>query len=230
MKIGEVVFMKKGQISTSMMCSKLECLNLTLKLFEEEHIDYLHIDVMDGEFVPNLGLGVDYIRGLRKMCSIPLDLHLMINKPELKLSWFELHEKDIVSIHYESTNQIKVALDFLKSYKCKRFIAISPQTDISVVEDILDDIDGINVLFVNPGFAGQNLVPNAIERFIKLKKLLLSKNREDILLQVDGNITFSRANELHKLGANIFVAGSSSIFTKEEEYKKNILKFRKEIQ
>lgn len=222
--------MLKGKISTSMMCSKLECLNKTLRLFEKEHIDFLHIDVMDGEFVPNLGLGIDYIRGLRKMCSIPLDLHLMINKPESKLSWFELQENDIVSVHYESSDQIKTALNLLKPYKCKRFIAISPATDISVIENILDYIDGINVLFVNPGFAGQLSVPNSIQKFIKLKELLLSKGRDDILLEVDGNITFSRAKELYDLGANIFVAGSSSIFTNEEDYQKNIQNFRKIIQ
>ena len=95
--------MRKSQISASMMCSNLVDLQATIDVFEKEKVEYLHIDVMDGEFVPNFGLGVDYIRGLRELTSIPLDLHLMIKDPEYKLPWIGIHKEDIVTIHYEST-------------------------------------------------------------------------------------------------------------------------------
>ena len=97
--------MRKSQISASMMCSNLVDLQAAIDVFEKEKVEYLHIDVMDGEFVPNFGLGVDYIRGLRELTSIPLDLHLMIKDPEYKLPWIGIHKEDIVTIHYESTFQ-----------------------------------------------------------------------------------------------------------------------------
>ena len=103
-----------------MMCSNLVDLQATIDVFEKEKVEYLHIDVMDGEFVPNFGLGVDYIRGLRELTSIPLDLHLMIKDPEYKLPWIGIHKEDIVTIHYESTFQVQRALDYLVPYGCKR--------------------------------------------------------------------------------------------------------------
>ena len=142
--------MPKGMISASMMCADLVNLRETIRIFEKAEIDYLHIDVMDGEFVPNFGLGVDYIRGLRNLTYIPLDLHLMIRAPEYKLQWIGIQESDIVSIHYESTNQVQRALDWLEPFHCKRFLAINPATPIYVLEEVLDYIDGINLLMVNP--------------------------------------------------------------------------------
>ena len=103
--------MNNGKISASMMCSNLVDLKNTIEIFEKEKIEYLHIDMMDGDFVPNFGLGVDYIRSLRELTSIPLDLHLMINNPEYKLDWIGIHNDDIVSIHYESTAQVQRVID-----------------------------------------------------------------------------------------------------------------------
>ena len=135
--------MKKGQISASMMCSDLIDLKETVKIFERENIEYLHIDMMDGNFVPNFGLGVDYIRGLRKLTNIPLDLHLMIKDPEYKLQWIGIKETDIVSIHYESSFQVQRVLDWLLPFGCKRFLAINPATPINALEEVLDYIQTI---------------------------------------------------------------------------------------
>ena len=166
-----------GKISASMMCSDLVHLKDTIKVFEEERIDYLHIDVMDGEFVPNFGLGVDYIRGLRELTNIPLDLHLMVLNPEYKLQWLGIQNTDIVSIHYESTYQVQRALDWLKPFGCKCFLAINPATPVYVLEEVLDYIDGINLLMVNPGFAGQSIVPSTIKKAEKLNSFLNSQNK-----------------------------------------------------
>ena len=144
-----------GAISASMMCSNLVDLSEAISIFERNKIEYLHIDVMDGDFVPNYGLGVDYIRGLRELTKIPLDIHLMVNNPEYKLGYLDLKNTDIVSIHYESTRQLQRAIDNTKKYGCKCFLAINPSTPINVLEEVLDYIDGINMLMVNPGFAGQ---------------------------------------------------------------------------
>lgn len=181
--------MRKSEISASMMCSDLVNLKQTIHIFEEQKIEYLHIDVMDGEFVPNIGLGVDYIKSLRKLTSIPLDLHLMIREPEYKLSWIGIEKTDIVSVHYESTYQVQRMLDRLNSFGCKKFLAINPATPIWVLEEVLDYIDGINLLMVNPGFAGQRIVTSTIKKAEKLQHFLQERNKGNIILQVDGNIT-----------------------------------------
>ena len=222
--------MKKSKISASMMCANLTDLKETIQIFEDEKVEYLHIDVMDGEFVPNFGLGVDYIRGLRELTDIPLDIHLMIKDPEYKLQWIGIRETDIVSIHYESTYQVQRVLDWLAPYHCKRFLAINPATPIYVLEEVLDHIDGINLLMVNPGFAGQTIVPSTLEKARKLRAFLIEHNKENIIVEVDGNITPDNGNKLKKLGASIFVAGTSSIFHGDiAGYNNNINEFRKAI-
>ena len=210
-----------------MMCSDLIDLKETLKVFEEKGVEYLHIDMMDGTFVPNFGLGVDYIRGLRKLTNIPLDLHLMIKDPEYKFQWIGIKDTDIVSIHYESTFQVQRALDYLQPYGCKRFLAINPATPVYVLEEVLDYIDGINLLMVNPGFAGQKIVPSTMRKARKVVELLKNSNHHDVIVEVDGNITIENAEKLKEIGASIFVAGSSSIFKGDiSQYENNVVKFR----
>lgn len=223
--------MHNPQISASMMCSDLIDLRETIDIFEKTGIERLHIDMMDGNFVPNFGLGVDYIRGLRKLTSIPLDIHLMVKEPEYKLQWIGIKSSDIVSIHYESSFQVQRVLDWLKPYGCKRFLAINPATPVSSLEEVLDYIDGINLLMVNPGFAGQKIVPSTIKKAEKVVKLLKEANREDIIVEVDGNITPDNARLLRGIGASMFVAGTSAIFKGDvKKYKENILSFRKYIE
>ena len=220
----------KEMISASMMCADLVNLKDVIRTFEEENVEYLHIDVMDGEFVPNFGLGVDYIRGLRNLTNIPLDIHLMILNPEYKLQWIGIKETDIVSIHYESTYQVQRALDWLLPFGCKRFLAINPATPVNVLEEVLDYIDGINLLMVNPGFAGQKIVPSTLRKAEKLRAFLDERGRQDIILEVDGNITPEHGALLRKSGASIFVCGSSSIFCGDPiNYKKNIRNFRNAV-
>lgn len=219
-----------SKISASMMCSDLIDVRETIAIFEKEGVEYLHIDVMDGTFVPNFGLGVDYIRGLRKLTDIPLDLHLMIKDPEYKLQWIGIKDTDIVSIHYESSFQVQRALDWLALYGCKRFLAINPATPINALEEVLDYIDGINLLMVNPGFAGQKIIPSTIKKVQKVVNMLNQADRRDIIIEVDGNITCENAAKLRKIGASIFVAGTSSIFKGVlDEYSDNIKALRESI-
>lgn len=223
--------MSDSKISASMMCANLVDLKETIRIFEEEKVEYLHIDVMDGEFVPNFGLGVDYIRGLRELSSIPLDLHLMIKNPEYKLQWIGIKETDIVSIHYESTYQVQRALDWLAHYGCKRYLAINPATPVYVLEEVLDYIDGINLLMVNPGFSGQKIVPSTLKKAEKLKRFLVEHGKENITLEVDGNITPENGHKLREIGASIFVCGTSSVFKGGIScYEDNIGRFRDAIR
>lgn len=223
--------MRKSEISASMMCSDLIDLKETIRIFEEEGVEYLHIDMMDGTFVPNFGLGVDYVRGLRKLTDIPLDLHLMIKDPEYKFQWLGIKPTDTISIHYESTFQVQRALDYLEPFGCKRFLAINPATPVSALEEVLDYIDGINLLMVNPGFAGQKIVPSTMRKAQKVIELLKNQGREDIIIEVDGNITPENGKKLRGIGASRFVAGTSAIFKGSiQNYKENIVLFRNYIE
>lgn len=223
--------MRKGEISASMMCSDLIDLRETIDIFEKNGVEHLHIDMMDGTFVPNFGLGVDYIRGLRKLTTIPLDLHLMIKDPEYKLQWIGIKDTDTVSVHYESSFQVQRVLDWLLPFGCKRFLAINPATPVSSLEEVLDYIDGVNLLMVNPGFAGQKIVPSTMKKAEKVVKLLKEAGREDIIVEVDGNITPENAKKLRAIGASVFVCGTSAIFKGDvKKYEENIVNFRKVIE
>lgn len=216
----------KLKISPSMMCADIAKLTETLGTFEKCNIDYLHIDIMDGHFVPNFTLGTDYCKNIKKLTRIPLDIHLMIEKPEDKLDWFEFGEGDIVSVHYESTTNLQTTLTKIRARGAKPFVVLNPATPIFVIEDILDDIDGVMIMAVNPGFAGQKMVPSALDKINRLRKYLDEKGYTDIEIETDGNVSFENAVKMHDAGANILVAGTSSIFNKNFSLEDGIKKFR----
>lgn len=205
---------RAGMISASMMCADLRHLQEDIRIFEKNSIEYLHIDVMDGEFVPNFGLGVDYLRGLRELTRIPMDLHLMVNRPEDKLSWLGICREDRVSIHFESTTHVQRTIEQARQYGCKVMLAINPATPVCMIEEMLEYIDGITVLTVNPGYAGQKIVRCCVDKTAKLKRFLAEHGYPELDIEVDGNISMENAKLLRSLGANIFVAGTSSIFPK----------------
>lgn len=203
---------RHGMLSASMMCADLLHLKEDIAAFEKEKIEYLHIDMMDGEFVPNFGLGVDYLSGLRELTRIPMDIHLMVNRPEDKLGWLGLRPEDRLSVHFESTSHVQRTIERAKGYGCKVMLAINPATPIYSVEETLEYIDGVTVLTVNPGFAGQQIVHSCIKKTAKMKTFLSEQGFPNLDIEVDGNISPENAKLLRGLGANIFVAGTSSIF------------------
>ncbi|MBO4940154.1 MAG: ribulose-phosphate 3-epimerase [Clostridia bacterium] len=202
--------MKK--IAPSLMCCDFFNLKEQLSVFEEMGIEYLHVDIMDGSFVPNYTLGTDFVKQLHKMSKIPLDLHLMIEDPENKLDWFELREGDIVSVHLESTRHLQRALQKICDKGAKPFVAINPATPICMLENVLDDIDGVLLMTVNPGFAGQKLIPACLQKIAELRAYLQAKGKSEKAIEVDGNVSFVNAALMSKAGADIFVAGTSSVF------------------
>ena len=198
-----------------MMCVDFMNVRGELATMEKHGIEYLHIDIMDGAFVNNYTLGTDFCKVMKKHSSIPLDIHLMIEKPENKLSWFEFGEGDYVSVHYESTKHIQRALQQIKQRGAKPMIALNPATPIEVLEWVLPDIDAVLLMTVNPGFAGQKLVPQTIEKITACRKFLDEKGYTTIEIEVDGNVSFENARKMSDAGADIFVAGSSSMFAKD---------------
>lgn len=200
-----------GMISVSMMCVHLNQLKEYLEAFKKNNIEYLHMDVMDGSFVPNFTLGPDYVKQLREMTDIPFDFHFMVERPEEKLQWFDIRENDYVAVHIESTPHINKALQYIRSVGAKPLIAINPATPISAVEECLDCIDGVLVMTVNPGFAGQKIVPNTIEKTAKLRKYLDETGHKELIIETDGNMSIENTEKLFKAGSRMFVAGTSSL-------------------
>ena len=220
----------KKQISPSMMCVDFMNIEKSIRIMEKCGIEYLHIDIMDGEFVNNYTLGTDFCKVMKKNSSIPLDIHLMIEKPENKMHWFEFGEGDYVSVHYESTKHIQRALQQIKARGAKPMIALNPATPLEVLEWILPDIDAVLLMTVNPGFAGQKLVPQTLEKITACRKFLDERGYENVEIEVDGNVSFENARKMSDAGADIFVAGSSSMFNKDFSLKEGIDRLREAIK
>ena len=220
----------KTMLSPSMMCAEIDKLADTLRTFEEAGIEYLHVDVMDGVFVPNLMLGTDYVKQLRKLSSIPLDMHLMITQPEGKIGWFDFQPGEFVSVHYESTHHFRQALEAVKATGAKAMAAINPPTAPYVLEPVVDLLDGVLVMTVNPGFAGQKAVPEAIEKIATVRTLLQKHGKGDLPIEVDGNCSFEMAPKMRAKGADIIVCGSSSVFVKNRPMAEAIADFRRAVE
>lgn len=219
----------KKKISPSMMCVPILETEEYLNVFKEQDIEYLHIDIMDGSYVPNITLGTDYVKELRTISDIPLDIHLMVYKPEEKIDWFEFGPSDLVTVHVESTPHIVRALNKIKETGAKAMVSLNPGTDIRSLEYLLEYIDGVVVMTVNPGFAGQKALSSAIKKIADVRRYLDDRGYEQLEIEVDGNVSFELAGEMSRNSANIFVAGSSSFLNKNADIKEGIEKFRRII-
>lgn len=220
--------MLKPMLSPSVMCfSPWQGADRILDQLHRSGIELLHADVMDGDFVPNFMLGTDAIKHLRRASPIPLDIHLMINRPEEKLSWFDLQPGEFVSIHAESTRHLQRALARVRDFGARPMVAINPATPLCAIEEVLPDVDGVLVMTVNPGFAGQKLVPQTLDKIARLRRMLDAAGLDGVRIEVDGNVSFENAVKMRAAGADIFVCGTSSIFQKGAAIDENIARLRK---
>ena len=206
----------KKLLSASLMCADLTNLIASVKELEKAGIDYLHIDIMDGSFVPNITLGFDLVNAIKKVTDIPLDVHMMVNEPSKFIDRMNLSENDILCIHYESEIHIHRTLEMIKKKGCKAGLAINPQTPVENIKHLTDYIDMLLVMTVSPGFAGQKIFMGAEKKVKEARKLLEEWNCPDTLIEVDGNISLPNGRKLSQCGADIFVLGTSALFLKDK--------------
>lgn len=219
--------MHKPMLSASMMCApQWVGADEVIEDLHTHGVELLHADVMDGEFVPNFMLGTDGIAQLRKLSPMPLDIHFMIERPEEKLHWFNLQPWEWVSIHAESTHHLQRALSRVRDFGAKPMVALSPATPIWMIEDVLADVDGVLVMTVNPGFAGQKMIPQTLNKISRMRSWLDSIGYSHLRIEVDGNVSFDNAKKMREAGADMFVCGTASIFNKNGDRAANIARVR----
>lgn len=201
-------------IAPSLLSADFANLTDEIKRIEDGGADYLHLDVMDGIFVPNITFGPPVIKKLRKVTTLPFDVHLMIDRPERFIKDFVDAGADILTVHAESTTHLHRTIQEIKSYGIKAGVSLNPATSLDTLEYILEDLDLILIMTVNPGFGGQSYI-NAMTEKIKNIRQTIDTRGLDIILEVDGGVKLSNVKELKDLGVDLLVAGSD-IFGAED--------------
>jgi ribulose-phosphate 3-epimerase len=205
--------------STSIMCVNQLELKSYIDLFNKYNFGMIHIDIMDGRFVNNIMYGPYILNDLRKYTNLKFDIHLMIDKPEYKINMFNFSKNDRVSIHYESTKNLMRTILEYKKVVGEVFVAINPATPISVLEEVIDIIDGVLIMCVNPGFASQDMMHNIPSKLRKIREVY-----PNLKIEVDGHITPEYYEEFSKLNIQDFVLGTSFLFKGDINHTENIIK------
>jgi len=206
------------KIAPSLLSADFANLKEEIKKVEKGGADYLHLDVMDGMFVPNITFGAPVIKKLRKITELPFDVHLMIEKPERFIKDFVDAGANTITVHQEATTHLHRTIQEIKSYGVKAGVSLNPATSLETLEYILEDLDLILIMTVNPGFGGQSFIKSMETKIKSLRKIIDERNL-DIILQVDGGVKLSNAVEIHNYGVDLLVAGSD-IFGAEDVEKR----------
>ena len=213
--------MKKIQISPSILSADFSQLGVEIKRLEEGGADMIHVDVMDGHFVPNLTIGPPVIKALRKQCDLKFDVHLMISPVHKYIESYADAGADIITIHPEATDNLEASILKIRELNKKVGVSLNPESKIDLIKNFLDKIDLILIMSVNPGFGGQKFMPEVLEKIKELKKIQNEKHL-DFDIEIDGGINFDNCKDAIEAGANILVSGTTIFKSNNGDIKKNI--------
>lgn len=211
------------ELAPSLLSANFANLENDIKLLEQNGINYLHLDVMDGNFVPNISFGPGVIKSIRKISKLKFDVHLMIENCDMFIEDFVDAGADIITVHAEATKHLHRSIQNIKSHGVKAGVALNPSTSLSTLDYILDDIDLVLIMSVNPGFGGQSFIESMKDKLGELSKIKKDNNL-DFIIAIDGGVKTTNVEEIAKLGAELIVSGSDvfkapSIENRIEEYK-----------
>ncbi len=196
-------------LAPSILSADFSVLGQQIKEVEEAGADIIHLDIMDGRYVPNITFGPPVVESIRKITDLPFDAHLMIVEPEKYIPDFIKAGVNMISFHMDATIHTHRVVDMIKSNDVKAGVVLNPATPVNTLEEIIYYIDYVLIMSVNPGFGGQKFIPQTAEKVKKLKLLMEETNRTDILIEIDGGVNQDNVNYLSMLGVNIFVAGNA---------------------
>ncbi len=216
-----------GLIAPSILSADFARLGEEVKAVERAGADYIHVDVMDGHFVPNITIGPCVVKGVKKATGLPLDVHLMINNPDMYINDFAKAGANIITVHAEAVNHLHRSLQIIRDTGCKTSVSLNPATPLEAIEYVLEDLDMVLIMSVNPGFGGQKFIRGVLPKIEKLKKMIVEKGL-DINIEVDGGVNSKTIGDVSAAGANIFVAGSAVFNT--EDYAEAIRVLREGIK
>ncbi len=195
-------------LAPSILSADVLILKQQIEDVEENGADYIHIDVMDGHFVPNLTFGPFMVKAVNRITKLPKDVHLMISNPDMYIREFAAAGASIITIHQEACNHLDRTIQFIREQNCLAGISINPATPVSTLENVIEIADLVLVMSVNPGYGGQKFIPYTLEKIRTLKDLIIKKNPK-CLIEVDGGVNRDTAPEIVKAGADILVAGNA---------------------
>lgn len=213
-----------NKLSPSILSADFANIQNEIKLIEQGGADYIHVDVMDGHFVPNITIGPDFVKAIKKVTHLPLDVHLMIENPDDYIEKFVDAGADILTVHQEASTHLHRTIQKIKSLGIKAGVSLNPATPVMLLKDIIRDVDMVLIMSVNPGFGGQTIIKNVKYKFQELNKMIEDYNL-NIDVEIDGGVTVQNLPEVLSWGANIIVAGSA--IYKAEDVINETKKFKK---